>query len=267
MSTTSDVGTASGHADLVARAEHLSRDYAFTAVRDWKERTGGIAIGYMPVYVPRELLWAQRALPVGILGGGDDLEIIRGDAYYQSYICHIPRSTIELGLNGSLDCLEGVLFPATCDVIRNLSGMWKMQFPDKLVRYLDVPQDFDPEMGGAFYRQELEEVSEGLVRVGGRPYDADALREAIGVFNENRRAVADDPAAAAQAWFSENLAAHSASSLRFAAQAARMAMHERFFADLRVVERLYLDELMKTEDAVEGIRAFLGKRPPSWRNR
>jgi len=79
--------------------------------------------------------------------------------------------------------------------------------------------------------------------------------------------VADDPRDAAQAWFAENLAPHSASSLRFAARAARAGMHARFFADLRVVERLYLDELMKTEDAVEGIRAFLEKRPPSWRNR
>jgi len=183
--------TETAHPALVERAEELMRDYSFQAVHAWKERTGGIAIGFMPVYVPRELLWAQGALPVGILGAGDDLEIIRGDAFYQSYICHIPRSTIELGLNGSLDCLDGVLFPATCDVIRNLSGMWKMQFPDKLVRYLDVPQDFDPSMGGAFYRHELEEISESLERIGGRPYDEEALREAIGVFNENRRAVRD----------------------------------------------------------------------------
>ena len=137
------------------------------SVRAWKEETGGLAIGYMPVYVPRELLWAQGVLPVGLLGGGDDLEIIRGDAYYQSYICHIPRSTIELGLNGSLDCLDGMLFPATCDVIRNLSGMWKMQFPDKFVRYLDVPQDFDPEIGGTFYRHELEEICRGARTLGG----------------------------------------------------------------------------------------------------
>jgi cyclohexa-1,5-dienecarbonyl-CoA hydratase len=33
------------------------------------------------------------------------------------------------------------------------------------------------------------------------------------------------------------------------------------------VERLYLDELMRTEDAQEGVRAFLEKRPPVWRNR
>ncbi len=174
---------------LLQEAEALCRDYTFGSVRAWKERTGGLAVGYMPVYVPRELLYAQHVLPVGVLGGGDDLEIIRGDAFYQSYICHIPRSTIELGLNGSLDCLDGMLFPATCDVIRNLSGMWKMQFPGKLVRYLDVPQDFDPAVGGAFYRHEIEELSADLTRIGASPYDEEALRGAIGTYNENRRAV------------------------------------------------------------------------------
>jgi benzoyl-CoA reductase subunit C len=174
---------------LVQRAETLYRDTTFESVRRWKERTGGLAIGFMPVYVPCELLHAQGVLPVGVMGGGDDIEIIRGDAFYQSYICHIPRSTIELGLNGSLDCLDGMLFPAICDVIRNLSGMWQLQFPDKLARYLDVPQNFDPEIGGRFYRHELEELSRELERRGARPYDADALRASITVYNRARRLV------------------------------------------------------------------------------
>ena len=171
--------------ELVERAEELYQDHSFAAVTDWKARTGGLAIGYLPVYVPRELLYAQAVLPVGILGAAD-LEIIRGDAYFQSYICHLPRSVIELGLSGRLDCLDGVLFPATCDVIRNLSGMWKMQCPDKLVRYVDVPQDFDPEMGGAFYRRELEELSADLTACGAEPLTAVGLRKAISVYNENR---------------------------------------------------------------------------------
>jgi benzoyl-CoA reductase subunit C len=180
-------GDGSGSApELAARAEEIYRDYRLPAVREWKEKSSGPAIGYMPIYVPRELLHAQGALPVGILGGGDDLEIIRGDAFYQSYICHIPRSTIELGLNGSLDCLDGMLFPAICDVIRNLSGIWKMQFPGKLVRYLDVPQDFDRDVGGAFYRRELEELSRELVDYGGKPYEEEALRRSIATFNEDR---------------------------------------------------------------------------------
>jgi benzoyl-CoA reductase subunit C len=143
----------------------------------------------MPVYVPRELFHAQGALPVGIFGGGEDVEIIRGDAFYQSYICHIPRSTIELGLNGSYDALDGMVFPAICDVIRNLSGMWSLQFPDKLSRYLDVPQNFDPEIGGRFYRGELEELCRDLTRHGARPYDETALATSIELYNENRALV------------------------------------------------------------------------------
>jgi len=177
--------------ELAARAEEIYRDYRLPAVREWKKASPGPAIGYMPIYVPRELLHAQGALPVGILGGGDDLEIIRGDAFYQSYICHIPRSTVELGLNGSLDCLDGMLFPAICDVIRNLSGIWKMQFPEKLVRYLDVPQDFDRDIGGAFYRRELEALSRDLLEHGGKPYEEEALRRSVATFNENRGLVRD----------------------------------------------------------------------------
>jgi benzoyl-CoA reductase subunit C len=176
-------------AQMVEGAERIYRDYRLEAVRRWKEKTGGLAIGYMPIYVPRELFHAQGVLPVGIMGGGDDLEIIRGDAFYQSYICHIPRSTIELGLNGSLACLDGMIFPAICDVIRNLSGMWKLQFGDKLVRYLDVPQNFDRGIGGLFYRRELEEISGELTKRGARAYDAESLRKSIVLYNENRRLV------------------------------------------------------------------------------
>ena len=31
------------------------------------------------------------------------------------------------------------LLPAICDVIRNLSGMWQLQFPQTLSRYMDLP--------------------------------------------------------------------------------------------------------------------------------
>jgi enoyl-CoA hydratase/carnithine racemase len=40
-----------------------------------------------------------------------------------------------------------------------------------------------------------------------------------------------------------------------------------FDETLKRVENLYLNELMKTEDAAEGVRAFMEKRKPVWRNR
>jgi benzoyl-CoA reductase subunit C len=174
---------------LVERADALLRDQALAAVRAWKARTGGLAVGFLPIYVPRELLHAQGVLPVGLMGGRPDQEIIKGDAYYQSYICHLPRSTIELGLNGSYDALDGLIFPAICDVIRNLSGMWQMLFPDVLVHYLDVPQNFDPAIGGAFYRRDLESLSCALAARGAVPLDAEALRQSIALYNHNRRLV------------------------------------------------------------------------------
>jgi benzoyl-CoA reductase subunit C len=130
-------------------------------------------------------------LSVGILGGGDQIEVIQGDAYYQSYICRIPRSTIELGLTGRLDCLDGMLFPSICDVIRNLSGMWQLLFKDKYVKYLDVPQNYVDSIGGAFYVQELEVLREDLGRMRGKPITDVEINASIRVFNDNRAAIRD----------------------------------------------------------------------------
>ncbi len=76
----------------------------------------------------------------------------------------------------------------------------------------------------------------------------------------------EDPAAAALAYAHEHLLSHSASSLSFAAQAVRHAFNERFFRNLQEVERLYLEELMATTDAKEGITSFLQKREPQWKH-
>jgi benzoyl-CoA reductase subunit C len=145
----------------------------------------------MPVYVPRELVHAGGMLPVGILGGGDALEVIQGDAYYQSYICRIPRSTLELGLTGRLDCLDGMLFPSICDVIRNLSGMWQMLFKDKYVRYVDVPQNYEDAVGGRFYMQEMQVLREDLAKIAGREITDADLNASIAVYNDNRDAIRD----------------------------------------------------------------------------
>ena len=175
---------------IVERCQALFDDLDLGAVKAWKaEVPGRKAIGYMPVYVPRELVHAAGMLPVGILGGGDQLEVIQGDAYYQSYICRIPRSTIELGLTGRLDCLDGMLFPSICDVIRNLSGMWQILFKDKYVRYFDVPQNYEDAIGGKFYVQELEVLREDLGKLRGSPITDAELNASIAVYNDNRAAV------------------------------------------------------------------------------
>jgi len=180
--------SASHLAAIVARCQQLFDDVDLAVPRAWKEAAPGRkVVAYMPIYVPRELVHAAGMLPLGVLGAGENLEVIHGDAYYQSYICRIPRSTLELGITGRLGFVDGFLFPSICDVIRNLSGIWKLLFPKVYVHYFDVPQNFADAVGGEYYLNELRELRDGLAELAGRPITDEALRASIAVYNENRR--------------------------------------------------------------------------------
>lgn len=80
-------------------------------------------------------------------------------------------------------------------------------------------------------------------------------------------AVAEDPAAAALAYFEQHIAGKSAAALACAVQAAREPFADLARARLSDVEALYLETLMATRDANEGLRAFIAKRPPVWEHR
>jgi cyclohexa-1,5-dienecarbonyl-CoA hydratase len=79
--------------------------------------------------------------------------------------------------------------------------------------------------------------------------------------------VAVDPEAAALAYFEQHLANKSATALSFALAAVRGAYIAEVRSRLALVERLYLDRLMQTRDANEGLVAFLAKRQPQWEHR
>ena len=177
----------SRRAALVDWAHGAAEDFEFTAAREWiAERAGRKAAGYLPVYAPREVIRASSLLPVGVHGAGEQIEIIRGDAFYQSYICHLPRSVIELAQSGRLSFLSAMLFPSTCDVIRNLSGVWQLLYPDLYVRYLDLPQVFEPHLSLEFWAGEIRRLAADLGAVSGAPATDRTWREAIASQNRAR---------------------------------------------------------------------------------
>jgi cyclohexa-1,5-dienecarbonyl-CoA hydratase len=101
-------------------------------------------------------------------------------------------------------------------------------------------------------------VAEDLLLSGRSITGAEAL--ACGLVH----ALADDPEAAALAWFEQHLQDKSAAALACAVTAARGQMLRDVRRRLGEVEHLYLERLMKTHDANEGLAAFMAKRQPVW---
>jgi cyclohexa-1,5-dienecarbonyl-CoA hydratase len=98
--------------------------------------------------------------------------------------------------------------------------------------------------------------------VSGRTVEADEAL-AIGLVNK----VAADPEAAALDWFDGHLAPQSASALRRAVHASRADYARRIHDKLEWVEKYYLEDLMRLEDPIEGLTAFMAKRKPVWQDR
>ncbi len=96
----------------------------------------------------------------------------------------------------------------------------------------------------------------------GRSVDGDEALQ-MGLVDD----LSDDPEAAALVYFDQHLAGLSASSLRHAVEAARAPVVARLKDDLARVEKIYLDSLMSTRDAIEGLEAFVEKRKPNWEHR
>ncbi|HEX6529089.1 MAG TPA: enoyl-CoA hydratase/isomerase family protein, partial [Burkholderiales bacterium] len=96
----------------------------------------------------------------------------------------------------------------------------------------------------------------------GRAIDAPTAL-AWGLVND----VGPDPASRALEYFAKHLADKSAASIALAVRAAREPFAELARARLDDVEALYLEKLMATRDANEGLQAFIERRQPRWEHR
>ncbi len=170
------------------KCRRICRDPDFEAALRWKEEhPGSKVVGCFPVYTPAEIIHACGMLPLGVMGAGNLIEMDQADSRIQSFICSIARSTMELGLSGRLDVLDALYFTSICDVSRNLSGVWRRNFPRQLVEYIHYPQNMKSKHAPEYYRSELDHLKVNLEKLMGRKAEEDRLRESIDLFNRYRR--------------------------------------------------------------------------------
>lgn len=96
----------------------------------------------------------------------------------------------------------------------------------------------------------------------GRSFSAREAKELALVYS-----VSKDPQKELSEFISKNILPKSAAALQFAVNSSRYEMYQAFLKNIEAVEKMYVLDLMATEDANEGIRAFMEKRKPAWKNR
>jgi benzoyl-CoA reductase subunit C len=175
---------------IFASCRDTAQDPEFSVAKHWLEQhPGRKAIGCFPVYCPVELIHASGMLPLGIIGAGNQIEITFADSRFQSFVCSIVKSTLELGLTNRLNFLEGLLFHSICDPARNLSSVFQRNFPNLFVEYIHFPQNFASPLARQYLAREYRRILDGLQQRSGHAPTTDDLNRSIGLYNRIRDAL------------------------------------------------------------------------------
>lgn len=172
----------------MAIEELLKRFYAavadpYSEARKRKAQ-GQKVIGWLPTDVPEELIHAAGAFPVGILGTNDNIHL--ADAHLQIWACSLMRGCLEQGLNGTLDFLDGVIIPHTCDTTRMLVGIWRHALTTPYIDNYLMPRQVDRPSARTYLRGELKRLQGNLEKLTGKVITDENLRESISIYNANR---------------------------------------------------------------------------------
>jgi benzoyl-CoA reductase subunit C len=178
--------------DVLDRCRELAGQPLGAVAREWKERhPGGRALAAYPVFAPAEVIHAAGMLPLALLGGGSSVELTHADARFQSFVCSIAKSSLELGFQGVSAGVDGFVFSNICDVARNLSSIYQRNFPDVFVEYLHLPQNSTSPGVAAYAAAELRRLADGFAARFGLPLTERALAKSIEVYNTFRGRLRD----------------------------------------------------------------------------
>lgn len=158
-----------------------SHDYA----REWKKRTGGKVVGYFCTYVPEEVMYAANILPVRILGGGKPESI--ADHHIFPMYCPFCRDCLAQGLKGKYDYLDGIVIAQSCLHIRQTYSSWKINIPVEFSHYLPMPSHVQSSRAVPYLAKEIQYFKQNLEKWLGREITEEAIKQAIEVYNLNRR--------------------------------------------------------------------------------
>jgi benzoyl-CoA reductase subunit C len=174
--------------EIIQHCRELTELLPAQALEQTRARHPGVdGFAVFPVYAPVEIIHAAGLMPVGLFGVGGKLEITHADSRFQSFICAIAKSTLELFLRNELPGFRGAVFSSICDVARNLAGLVQRNAPAMYIEYLHLPQNMNSEQSLAYTRAEYERFRGNLARRLDRPVSDESLAASLALYNRVRR--------------------------------------------------------------------------------
>ena len=172
---------------IIEQCRARLEDPEFGSVRQWKaQHPGGKAVGCFPVYTPVEIIHAAGMLPVGLFGGGTTIELANADARFQSFVCSIAKTTLEMGFQARLKPLDGLIFSSICDVARNLSSVVARNFSEFQVEYIHHAQNMTSPAAADYVESEFRRVQRNMEKLSGGAISQGALAASLRTYNRVR---------------------------------------------------------------------------------
>lgn len=147
---------------------------------------GKKVIGCFPYYVPEEIVVATGMIPFGVWGGTSKT-ISKAKEYFASFYCSLAQLNLEMGLNGTLDKLSGVIVTSMCDTLRPLSQNFRVGVPQIPYMFLAHGQNRKIEAGVKYTYSIFTKLKEELEAIAGKKATDEDFRKAFEVYNESRR--------------------------------------------------------------------------------
>ncbi len=142
-------------------------------------------VGVLYPFVPPEILFAFGRVPVRVFPSARNAA--DAEAYLPKNFCALAKATLASFLDGCPShSIEGVILADVCDAQRRLYDVWRAYAAVPAIAFLDLPRRTDP-LGQRFYAASLARLVAQLEEQYEQPLLADALVDAIGIYNEQRQ--------------------------------------------------------------------------------
>jgi benzoyl-CoA reductase subunit C len=169
----------------LAAADKYYRDYGSRA-RELKEQ-GQRIIGYLCAFTPVEIITAAGLVPFRIKGDVNE-PITRADTEMETIVCPLVRSCFDMALKGNYEFLDGIVIPHACDSISRTYDVWKYTLNLPYSHFIDMPHGTgEPSLN--FYKAILGTFRKSLGKFTGKEISDQDLKEAVGLYNQNRARV------------------------------------------------------------------------------